>query len=125
MGLQARRPVYLDLRRIRLPLSGVVSILHRLSGVILFVSTPFVIYLLDLSLRSAAGFGRAAALLDSWLVQAWLLLAAWALFHHLLAGLRFLLIDFDVGVEREAALKSARWVLVSAAVLAVLAWLVA
>lgn len=122
MGLQGRRPVYLDLQRIRLPVSGVVSILHRISGILLYVSTPFVAYLLELSLRSADGFSRAAALVHAWPVQLWLALAAWALCHHVLAGLRVLFIDFDIGVERELARQSARWVLASAVVLAALLW---
>lgn len=122
MGLQGRRPVYLDLQRIHLPVGGVVSILHRISGILLYVSTPFVAYLLELSLRSPAGFARAAALVQSWPVQVWLGLAAWALCHHLLAGLRVLFIDFDIGIERHRARQSARWVLVSAVVLAALVW---
>lgn len=122
MGLQGRRPVYLDLQRIHLPVGGVVSILHRISGILLYVSTPFVAYLLELSLRSPEGFARAAALVQSWPVQLWLALAAWALCHHLLAGLRVLFIDFDIGIERQRARQSARWVLVGAVVLAALVW---
>lgn len=123
MGLQGRRPVYLDLQRIRLPVSGMVSILHRVSGIILYISTPFVAYLLELSLRNSEGYAQAAALLNRWPVQLWFALACWSLFHHLLAGLRVLLIDFDIGVARETAFRSARWVLVGAVVLASGAWL--
>lgn len=122
MGLQGRRPVYLDLHRIRLPVSGIVSILHRVSGIILYVSTPFVAYLLELSLRSPESYSQAASLINRWPVQLWLALAAWSLFHHLLAGLRVLLIDFDMGVERGTAMRTAQWVLVSAVVLAAVAW---
>jgi succinate dehydrogenase / fumarate reductase cytochrome b subunit len=94
------RPVFLDPLRIRLPVAGVVSILHRVTGILMFLAVPFAIYALDLSLRSPEGFAR----VRDWLAGGWgralLLLAVWGLAHHLLAGIRFLLIDLDLGVER-------------------------
>jgi succinate dehydrogenase / fumarate reductase cytochrome b subunit len=118
------RPVFLDLRRIRLPVTGWVSILHRVSGVVLFVSTPLFVYLLDMSLRSAEGFHKAASLLGQPLSKLWLLLVAWSIFHHLFAGIRFLLLDFHLGVERLAARRSARGVIIAASLTAIVVWVV-
>lgn len=118
MSSNTPRPVYLDLRRIRLPVTGWVSILHRLSGIILFVSTPAVVYLLDLSLRNAHGYAQAAAWLDRGWAQLWAVLVLWSLCHHLAAGVRFLLIDADVGVNIHAARRSARAVIIAGAVAA-------
>lgn len=119
-GPEKPRPVFLDLRRIRLPVTGLVSILHRISGVLLFASLPFVVYLFDLSLRSQQGFAQAAALLHHGFVKIWAFLLLWSLLHHLVAGIRYLLIDFDIGVRLPVARASARGAIVSALVLAVL-----
>ncbi len=97
------RPKHLDLRVIRLPVTGVASILHRLSGLLLVLATPILIGLLALSLESPAGFDAARALLGSTPAGAVLVLLGWALGHHLFAGIRYLLLDIDIGVERTAA----------------------
>jgi len=101
------RPVFLNLLKLRLPVTSWTSILHRVSGVLLFLSIPFLVYLLELSLSSAAGFERAAELVTHPLIQAGALLLSWAVIHHLLAGIRFLLIDIDIGIERESSRRSA------------------
>jgi len=102
-----QRPVFLELWRIRLPITGWVSILHRISGVLLVLLLPYGVYLLDLSLRDPQGFATAQAILGSGPARFALLLLAWSLAHHLLAGLRFLLLDLGIGVERLAARRSA------------------
>ncbi|ROR32115.1 succinate dehydrogenase, cytochrome b556 subunit [Inmirania thermothiophila] len=111
MPVQTDRPVNLDLFRFRLPIVGISSIAHRISGVLLFLFIPVLLWLLDLSLRGEAGFARAAEAAGGWF--AWLvsIVLAWALFHHLAAGIRYLLIDVDVGVEKEQARLSAKVVL--------------
>lgn len=98
-----KRPIYLDLTRIRQPVTAIISITHRLSGILLFLGLPFVIYLLDRSLRGAAGFEWAGATLARPGVKLLALLMLWALCHHLFAGLRLLLIDLGIGVERHEA----------------------
>ena len=114
MSKPSSRPVYLNLLHIRLPIPGVASILHRASGLLMFVLIPVALYLLDRSLRSADDFTAVAALLHS---LHWLLLPlVWALSHHLLAGLRVLLIDLEWGLERDAMRRSA-WVVSIAAAL--------
>ncbi len=112
-----RAPVFLDLRRIHLPPPGQVSILHRVSGVLLALAVPGSLWLLQLSL-TADGMARIAAGLHSPPGVLLAALLAWSLAHHLLAGLRFLLLDLDIGIARDAARRSARWVLAGAPLLA-------
>ena len=108
-----QRPKHLALHEIRLPLAGFASILHRISGAGLFLMLPLLIWLLQLSLGatqdSAAMF---AALTGNWLVKLILLGLLWAFLHHFCMGIRILLIDIHVGVEREQARSSAMTVMV-------------
>lgn len=114
-----QRPRFLDLWKIRMPATAWTSILHRASGVLMFLSIPFMAWLLQLSLR---GDGLPAALASP-LVRVALTMLAWALLHHLLAGLRFLCIDLEWGMDRAAASFSARLVSGLALLLALaLAW---
>jgi len=108
MALKSDRPIYLDLRRIRMPVAALVSILHRISGVILFISIPFMAYLFGLSLISSAGFERVLEIFQNGFVKVLMFIVLWALMQHFAAGIRFLLIDADVGVEIEKARHSAK-----------------
>lgn len=103
------RPVFLDLARIRLPITALISIAHRITGIVLFLSIPFAIYLLGLSLSSQLEYNHVQGLLGHGLVKVLVIFILWALAHHVFAGLRFLLIDFGVGVERDEARRTA-WV---------------
>lgn len=116
------RPVFLDLMKIQLPLAGRVSILHRLTGLLLIGVIPLALYLLSCSLSGPAGYDHVRGLLDSWLAQALLLMLLWAFFHHFWAGIRYLLIDIDRGVSREAMRPGARLVLIAGPVTALLVW---
>ena len=113
-------PRYLDLLRIKMPVGAVLSIAHRISGVLLFLTLPLMVYLLGLSLQGPAGYARSLDWLGSLPVQLLSILLAWSLFHHLLAGIRHLLLDVHVGIEKPQARRSA-W-LVNLAALALLAW---
>ena len=111
------RPKYLNLRallfEIRLPLPGWVSILHRISGALLvFPFAAWLLYMLDRSLASEQGFQAVNSYLDLPLVKAGMLLFIWAYCHHLCAGLRFLLLDLNRGIELPAARRSSVAVLV-------------
>lgn len=118
-----KRPKYLNLLKIRMPVSAVTSILHRLSGLILFLTIPVLIYSLQKSLGSEAGYQQIVGYFSSPLVKIIVLLVIWALLHHLLAGIRFLFIDFDIGVDKSTAFKTAWLVSVAAAVIiAFMAW---
>jgi len=103
MSSTDNRPVFLNLLRIRQPVTAVLSILHRLSGVAMILSLPGLVYLLNLSLANQAGFATVAGLLSSPIAKLTATLFCWALAHHVLAGIRFMLLDFDVGLERGVA----------------------
>jgi succinate dehydrogenase / fumarate reductase cytochrome b subunit len=122
MQNQRSAPVFLNLLRIRFPVGAVTSIAHRVSGLLLFLSFPLLVYWLDLSLRDAAGFAEAREWLDCSSVRLASVVLVWSLFHHLFAGLRFLLIDLGIGVERMPARRSA-WAVNGLALLLVLAYL--
>ncbi|HEX4598678.1 MAG TPA: succinate dehydrogenase, cytochrome b556 subunit [Burkholderiaceae bacterium] len=100
-----------DLARYRLPVPGVLSILHRVSGALMVLLLPWTLWLFDLSLRSALGYQQLRQMVDGWVVKAVLAVLAWALLHHVLAGMRTLLLDLDLGVDRPSARRSAWLVL--------------
>ncbi|MEI8162958.1 MAG: succinate dehydrogenase, cytochrome b556 subunit [Betaproteobacteria bacterium] len=106
--MKKKRPKYLALHEIRLPLAGYASILHRVSGAGLFLMLPLLIWLLQLSLgfttESAATF---SAVTGNLLVKLILLGLLWAFLHHFCMGIRILLIDIHVGVEKQQANASA------------------
>ena len=120
--MKDKRPVYLNLFKIRLPLMGMVSLAHRASGILLFIAIPFAVYLLDLSVISADGFTEVISIFQHPLAQLTQVLVVWALAHHFFAGIRFLLIDADIGVEKDHA-KIGAW-LVIVAELIVVGWFV-
>ena len=110
------RPIYLDLVKIKLPMPGIISIMHRAFGVMLSFSIPVFSYLFALSLTSEAGFQQARNFLASgWLYPVYFVLL-WGFIHHLFAGIRYLLIDIEIGVEREISYKSSFVVLIAALV---------
>jgi succinate dehydrogenase / fumarate reductase cytochrome b subunit len=106
--------VFLDLWRIKLPLSGVVSILHRISGVMMVLTIPVAAILFHQALSGAEGFALVAGILDVWLVKLVLAVLAWSLLHHLFAGIRYLLLDLGLGLDRSAARRSAMIALAAA-----------
>lgn len=106
-----QRPKFLTLSEIRLPIAGFVSILHRVSGAGLFLLLPWLIYLFELSLKSPESFTRFQAYTSSALVKFFLFGLTWAFLHHFCAGIRFLLLDLHVGIEKKQAQASAKGVL--------------
>ena len=114
------RPVFLDLTKYHFPIAAVMSVGHRASGVFMIFLVPVLVYLLDLSLRSPQGYAEVQSILSSGLVKLMLFVALWALIHHLLAGFRFLLIDFNIGVEKESSRITATLVMVAAPLIALI-----
>jgi len=119
------RPKYLSLRallfEIRLPLPGWVSILHRISGALLvFPIIAWLLFMLDASLESEAGFARIKSYLQLPLVKLGMLVFIWAYAHHFCAGIRFLLLDINRGIELRQARISSVVVLVTS--IAITAW---
>src|SRR6201995_22417 len=82
-----------QLSKYRLPLAGKLSILHRVSGLLLFISLPFILYLLDQSLTSELSFDAFKGFLANPLIKIIVLVLAWAYMFHFCAGIRFLLLD--------------------------------
>ncbi|MCO8160776.1 succinate dehydrogenase, cytochrome b556 subunit [Pseudomonas sp. 21LCFQ02] len=119
--MKSQRPVNLDLRTIKLPVTAYTSILHRVSGVILFVGVVIMLYALDKSLASEEGFGEVKACLTSPLAKfvIWGLLSA--LLYHLVAGVRHLIMDAGVGETLEGGKLGSKIVIVVSVVLIVLA----
>jgi succinate dehydrogenase / fumarate reductase cytochrome b subunit len=108
-----RRPVYLNLVQIRLPLPGFVSILHRVSGAALFLfGIPLALYGLQQSLVSADAYARLTNAFANPLCKLVLIGLLWSCLHHFFAGIRFLLLDLDIGGELRAARQSSVAVLV-------------
>ena len=104
MVANQKRPKFLNLLRIHLPVTGMNSFAHRVSGALLFLAVPLFIYSFNLSIRDAASFERLLSLLTTPIFKLILTMLAWAIGHHLLAGIRFLLTELDI----TTALKSAR-----------------
>jgi succinate dehydrogenase / fumarate reductase cytochrome b subunit len=119
------RPKYLSLSallfEIRLPLPGWVSILHRISGLLLFLAVVWLLFMLDRSLASEAGFEATRRYLGLWPVQLSLLVLIWAYSHHFCAGIRFLFLDLDRGADLATARRTSIVVLVGS--LGLTAWL--
>jgi succinate dehydrogenase / fumarate reductase cytochrome b subunit len=107
------RPVYLNLLAIRQPLPAIVSILHRISGALLFVvGIPLLLWFVERSLASPEAFQSAMAPWSSVFGKLVLLVLAWAYVYHLFAGLRHLALDLHLGIRLQPARSSAAVVLV-------------
>jgi succinate dehydrogenase / fumarate reductase cytochrome b subunit len=115
-----KAPKHLDLTRIRFPVTAVLSIGHRASGVLLFLATPFLLYALGRSLASAEGYAAMVGLAASLPARLVLLVLLWAFVHHLLAGLRYLVLDAGYG-EGRALGRATAWGVFALEALAVLA----
>ena len=121
MRPHAGGPVFLDLAHIEMPVGALTSILHRISGIILAVSVPAVVYLLELSIRDERGFAQATELLTHRAFKTAAVLVFWAIAHHALAGARHMLTDIGVGSSLRAGRGSSWFVNLSALALALLA----
>ena len=116
-----------DLPTYRLPAAGWVSILHRVSGVLMFVLMPFIIWMFDTSLSSEISFSKFRAAFNSglWFIPGWFiklvaLALIWAYLHHFIAGVRHLWMDVShAAVTKEFGSKSAQFTLIASVLLAV------
>ncbi|MBY6188437.1 succinate dehydrogenase cytochrome b556 subunit [Marinobacter hydrocarbonoclasticus] len=121
-----QRPVYLDLQQIQFPATAIASILHRVSGVILFVSIAVLLWLLATSLGSAQGFATVSEIMNSLIAKfvVWGILTALA--YHFCGGIRHLLMDLGYFEgSMESGNNSARAAMAITVVLSVIAgiWL--
>jgi succinate dehydrogenase, cytochrome b556 subunit len=107
MSPSSKRPVFLNLSKIQMPVGALTSIGHRISGVLLALSVPAAVYTFDLSLRDEPGFARVMALVVHLPVKVLAVIIVWALAHHLLDGIRHVLTDLDIGSPLRVARRSA------------------
>jgi len=124
-ALKKKRPVYLDLVSIRLPLPGFVSILHRVSGLLLFLLAFWLLNLLDRSLASPEGYAQIRETVEHPLAKLVLLGLAWSFLHHFCAGIRYLLIDMHIGVDLATA-RATSWAVLAVSIVLTLiigAWI--
>lgn len=111
-----KRPEYRNIHvtqivRYRLPPAGIVSILHRVSGALLFLLLPLLVWIFELSVSSELSFARLKDVASHWFVKLVLLAVLWGFLHHLVAGMRYLVLDLHIGIDKAAATRSALAVL--------------
>jgi succinate dehydrogenase / fumarate reductase cytochrome b subunit len=111
------RPKHLNLMQIRLPVPALISIMHRVSGAVLFLALPLLLWLFQSTLESQASFAAFQSVVGNPLMKIVLLGLLWGYLHHLLAGFRHLFLDLHLGVELETARLTSMIVLVAGIVL--------
>ncbi|MES2299681.1 MAG: succinate dehydrogenase, cytochrome b556 subunit [Pseudomonadota bacterium] len=120
-----QRPIFnnihvTQLPNYRLPLAGIVSILHRISGAGLFLMLPFLLYLFQKSLLSAESYAHFRGIASQWCVKLILLGLVWAYMQHFCAGVRHLFMDLHMGLDKDSARRSAVAVLAVSLILTLL-----
>jgi succinate dehydrogenase / fumarate reductase cytochrome b subunit len=108
LTLKKRRPKNLDLATIRLPLPGILSILHRVSGASLFLLLPVLLWLFESSITQHKAYAAIQGITDNLLVKLILLGLVWFYMHHFCAGIRYLLLDLHKGIDLESARLSSK-----------------
>ena len=112
--MKDNRPVYLNLTTIRFPLAAIASILHRISGILLFAGLAGLLYLLDLSLESPSGYALVQTILEGSIAKFLLWGVLSALAYHFIAGIKHLLLDLGVGESKSGARTGASLTLAAA-----------
>ena len=105
------RPKNLNLLTIRLPINAIVSIMHRMSGMALFMVLPLLLLALNASMQSQQSYVELSLMLKHWLLKLLLIALSWAFFHHFYAGLRHLAMDVHWMTSLQKARLSSRLVL--------------
>lgn len=107
-----------DARQYRLPLAALVSILHRASGLLLFLLLPFIVWMFDVSVTSEVSYDgfRSAFIaglgfVPAWFVKLVVLALIWATLHHIIAGLRHVFMDVTHRVDKDFGRRSAAFTL--------------
>lgn len=122
MDKNKNRPVYLNLFQIRLPVGGVVSILHRATGAVLVLLLPVTIYMLQRSLQDPAAFADIVARLGTPFGRFVLLVSVWIFSQHFFSGIRHLLQDVDIGLEKTASRRAAWLTFAASGLVVLLVW---
>ncbi len=118
--LNQKRPKHLALHLIKLPLPGFVSILHRFSGLILFLALPLLLLMLQYSLHSSDTYTQLQEVFANPLAKLMMLGVLWSFLHHFCAGLRYLAIDLQFVNNLAQARSSSKMVMVASLLLTVL-----
>ena len=118
--MNKKRPKHLALHKIKLPLPGFVSILHRVSGVLLFLALPLLLLMLQYSLASIETHTQLLEVLAHPLSRLVLLGLLWAFLHHFCAGLRYLAIDLHYVRNLAQARSSSKLVMLASGLLTIL-----
>lgn len=123
--MSKQRPVFLNLMQIKFPPMAIISILHRVTGVAIFISLPVLLWMLQLSLSSNANFDYLTTLLAQPLMKVYVWLLMSAAFFHLLAGVRHIIMDMGYAESLSAGRAGAYMVLVLAIISSIAAgvWL--
>jgi succinate dehydrogenase / fumarate reductase cytochrome b subunit len=108
LTLKKKRPKNLDLTTIRLPLPGILSILHRVSGASLFLLLPVLLWLFESSISQHTAYAAIQGITGNLLVKLILLGLVWFYMHHFCAGIRYLLLDLHKGIGLESARLSSK-----------------
>lgn len=101
-----------ELINYRQPFSAIVSIMHRVSGFLMFALLPFILYLLQESIRSEISFAHFQGIASHPFAKLVILALVWGYMHHFCAGIRHLVMDTHIGLDKDSARKSAITVLV-------------
>lgn len=125
--MRKNRPVNLDIASMRLPITAITSIIHRATGVLLFVLIPFALYALDRSLSSQEGFDAIKSFMTNPIMKVIVWFSFSGLFYHIIAGVRHLLMDMGVAEEKTSG-KIGAWLVIflalsASAMLAVREWM--
>lgn len=117
--MNKKRPVNLDLSTMSYPAMAIASILHRISGIVLFLLLPFVLFILGMSLRSAESFAQVHTMLVNPFYKIMLWAFGSSLIYHVLAGIRHMIMDLGWGEHLEGGRRGAILVITLAVVLAI------
>ncbi|HEX7454825.1 MAG TPA: succinate dehydrogenase, cytochrome b556 subunit [Gallionella sp.] len=115
-----KRPKHLALHLIKLPLPGLISILHRVSGLALFLALPLLLLMLQYSLRSGETYAQLQDVLEQPFSRLILLGLLWSFLHHFCAGIRYLAVDLHYVSNLKQARDSSKIVLLVSLALTVL-----
>jgi succinate dehydrogenase / fumarate reductase, cytochrome b subunit len=119
MGNNKKRPVYLNLVKLRLPVTGVVSIIHRITGVLLVLLFPAAMYLLQRSLQSEGAYTAMITWLSGPASKVLLLAISWFFLQHFFSGVRHLFLDIDIGIDSVSARRTAWLTLILSAAIVI------
>lgn len=119
-----KQPKNLNLFTIRFPIPAIVSILHRMSGVIIFLLMPVITIAFCMSLMSSSDFASVISMINLWPLRILGAILTWGVFHHFIAGCRHLLLDLQIGNDLITARFTSKTVLILSFIFTVLVILI-